>query len=228
MSFTAFVPDWERGANLDRVETSLNDRTWLESEFSSIQNSNTDEKEKSARLHRIIHWQDEVPGTLYDDLGDLTREPHLVRGAGWSSDPELYHTAIDGIADETLEKSWRLSWLSYAETLYEEPLHLHYDHLDPNRSYKLRIVYAGEGYVLPMRLVANDKDEIHPLRLRKSNPETVEFNLPVSTTNSGQLDLKWFREDGAGGGGRGGQVAEVWLIPLHPHVRPQLESKPSQ
>lgn len=213
--------NWERGANLDRVETPLNNRTWLEAEFSSIQKSDADEKEKSARLSRIIHWKGETPGTLYDDLGDPTREPHLVRGAGWSSDPELYRTAIDGIADETLEKGWRLSWLSYAETLYETPLHLHYDHLDPNRSYTLRVTYAGEAYVLPMRLVANDKEEIHPLRLRRSNPETVEFNLPASATSSGQLDLKWFRKDGAGGGGRGGQVAEVWLIPYRtetPHL----------
>jgi hypothetical protein len=65
-----------------------------------------------------------------------------------------------------------------------------------------------------MRLVANDKEEIHPLRLRKSNPEIIEFNLPASATSSGQLDLKWFRKAGAGGGGRGGQVAEVWLLPL--------------
>lgn len=206
--------NWERGANLDRVETPLNDRTWLEAEFSSIQNHNANEKEKSARLSRIIHWQGETLLTLYDDLGDPTREPHLVRGEGWNSDPELYHTAIDGIADETLKKGWRLSWLSYAETLYETPLHIHYDHLDPKHNYKLRIVYSGEGYVLPMSLVANDKEEIHPLRLRKSNPEIIEFNLPASATSSGQLDLKWFRKGGAGGGGRGGQVAEVWLLPL--------------
>jgi hypothetical protein len=205
--------NWERGANLDRVETPLNDRTWLEAEFSSIQKSTAAEKEKSERLNGIIHWQGETPGTLYDDLGDPTHEPHLVRGAGWTSDPEMYRTAIDGITDETLEKGWRLSWLSYAETLYETPLHLHYDHLDPKRSYKLRVTYAGESYVLPMRLIANDKEEIHPLRLRKSNPETVEFKVPASATSTGQLDFKWFRNDGAGGGGRGGQVAEIWLIP---------------
>jgi hypothetical protein len=205
--------NWERGANLDRVETPLNDRSWIEAEFNSIQNSKDDEKEKSARLRRIAHWQGETPGTFYDDLGDPMHEPHLLRGQGWNADPEMYYTAIDGIADRTLDQDWRLSWLSYGETLYENPLHLHYDSLDPKRKYKLRITYAGEEYVLPMRMVANNKDEIHPFRLRRSNPETVEFDLPATSTISGQLDLKWFRKDGAGGGGRGGQVAEVWLIP---------------
>jgi len=208
--------NWERGANLDRVEMPLNDRTWIEAQLSSVEKSSGSENEKSVQLSRISDWQSATAGTLYDDLGDPLHEPHLVRGEGWTSDPEMYHTAIDGIADETLEKGWRLSWLNYAETLYETPLHMHYDHLDPKRSYKLRVTYAGEAYVLPMRLVANDKDEIHPLRLRKSNPETAEFDLPASSTSSGQLDLKWFRKDGAGGGGRGGQVAEVWLIPRQP------------
>lgn len=204
--------NWERGANLDRVETPLNDRIWLETKFDAIQKSSESEQDKLIQLQNIANWNQPIRGALYDDLGDPEAEPHLVRGEGWLRDPEMYHTAIDGIADETLEKGWRLSWLSYAETLYEEPLHLHYEHLDPHRHYRLRITYAGEAYTLPMRLMANDTIEVHPLRLRKSNPETVEFDLAPETTHSDTLDLRWFRAYGAGGGGRGGQVAEVWLL----------------
>ena len=33
--------------------------------------------------------------------GDPAAEPHLVRGIEWEEDPEMYETAIDGIADHT-------------------------------------------------------------------------------------------------------------------------------
>jgi hypothetical protein len=206
--------NWERGANLDRVDTPLNNRTWLEAKLSAAETRPT-EAERLVAIEAITHWKNPAPGTLYDDLGDPSAEPHLVRGKGWLADPELYHTAIDGIADQTLEKGWSLNSLSYAETLYEEPLTLHYDSLNPALTYTLRVNYAGEGYTLPMRILANGQTEIQPFRLRTTNPEIVETTLPASLTSSGSLTLQWLRAAGAGGGGRGGQIAEVWLIPSH-------------
>ena len=204
--------NWERGANLDRVDTPLNNRAWIESRLSAAQAKST-EQEKIADLESITRWKNPAPGSFYDDLGDPAAEPHLVRGQGWLADPEMYHTAIDGIADETLEKGWSLPSLSYAETLYEESLTLRYEHLDSAKTYTLRVNYAGEGYTLPMRIVANGKTEVRPFRLRTTNPEIVELMLPRAVTSTGSLTLQWLRAPGAGGGGRGGQIAEVWLIP---------------
>ncbi|GAA3765623.1 hypothetical protein GCM10022270_26840 [Terriglobus aquaticus] len=203
--------NWERGANLDRIDTPLNDRTWLTSEMHSV-SALPDEAAKQARLQRIAHWQTPAPGGYYDDLGDPANEPHLVRGVPWTQDPEMYRTAINGIADRTLENGWRLSWLSYAETLYETPLSLRYTGLNPDAAYTVRITYAGENYALPMEVLANGT-VVRPLNLRKANPQEVEFALPPSITKSGTLTLQWQRQPGAGGSGRGGQVAEVWLSP---------------
>lgn len=202
----------ERGANLDRVDASLNDRNWLLKQFSKIETLPTEEARRKA-LQAIVHWADPVPGTLYDDLGEPAKEPHLVRGTSFAEDPEMYDRAIDGIADKTPDDGWRYSWVSYAETLYEDPIELKYQHLDPNTHYKLRITYAGEDYALPIRLVANDRIEIHPPLPRDINPKIVEFDIPSSATQTGELDLKWTRPSGLGGSGRGHQVAEVWLIP---------------
>ena len=76
-------------------------------------------------------------------------------GKGYRDDPELYHAAIDGVADRTPEDGWRWSQLTYGETLYETPLALDYSGLNPNRRYRLRVTYAGEDYSLPLRLVLN-------------------------------------------------------------------------
>lgn len=203
--------NWERGANFDRVDTPLNNGTWLEKKLKAAAAENT-EQAQAAALRTITHWTNPAPGTLYDDLGNPTAEPHLLRGKGWTNDPELYHSSIDGIADKTLEDGWRLSWLSYAETLYEQPLQMRYEHLDPHVRYRVRMTYAGEDYKLPMELQANGT-VLQPSRLRSSNPEQVEYEVPASTLRSGELQLQWTRPYGAGGGGRGGQVAEVWLIP---------------
>jgi hypothetical protein len=202
----------ERGANLDRIDVPLNDRIYLSRQFAEISKL-PNEGDRVARLEALAHWQDPMPGSIYDDLGSLEHEPHLVRGAGFDRDPEMYHSAIDGIADKTTEDGWRISWIDYAETLYEEPLELLYHGLNAATHYKLRVTYAGEDYTLALQLVANGSIEIHPARLRKSNPETVEFDLPMAATRGGDLDLKWNRPAGVGGGGRGRQVAEVWLIP---------------
>jgi hypothetical protein len=204
--------NWERGANLDRVDVSLNDRVWLTRQFAEIAKLPT-ETERLARLAAIVDWPDARDGALYDDLGDPGREPHLVRGLGFNRDPEFYDTAIDGVADMTPDDGWRLSWIDYAETLYDRPMTLAYSGLDPARAYRLRITYAGEGYHAPMRLMANGRIELQPPTDRPANPTAVEIAIPRAATASGALTLQWTGPLDGGGSGRGHQVAEVWLIP---------------
>ncbi len=201
----------ERGANLDRVDVSLNDRVWLEGEIGRIQ-AITDPSLRAAELKRFNVAELPVSGGFYDDLGDPQNEPHLVHGLGFNSDPELYNSAIDGIADMTPDQGWRMAWVTYAETLYETPLTLHYDGLNPARPYRLKIVYAGEAYALPIRLTANDV-VLHDFTERTANPMTVEIDVPPGLTHGGALTLQWTRPPGLGGSGRGHQLAQVWLYP---------------
>jgi hypothetical protein len=203
----------ERGANLDRVNVSLNDRVWLEGQLNVI--DLLPPSERALRLKVLAFGEPPPPGSFYDDLGDPASEPHLVRGAGFPGDPAMYDSAIDGIADMTPDDGWRMAWITYAETLYEQPITLYYPSLDPKTPYHLKIVYAGEGYALPMKLTGNG-EILHDFTERRSNPMTVVLEIPPQLTANGHLRLEWTRPDGLGGSGRGHQVAQVWLYPVTP------------
>lgn len=189
----------ERGANLDRADVDLTGRAWIEAQM--------------AKGWPIPDRSRRAEGALYDDLGRPDAEPHLVRGPGFLADPQFFTTAIDGIADRTPADGWWPGELDYAETLYDSPLRLHYDGLDPRRGYKLTITYAGEDYTLPMRLVANGHILLQDHFARTANPMQVTIVIPREATAKGSLDLDWTRPPGMGGSGRGKQVAETWLIP---------------
>jgi hypothetical protein len=202
----------ERGANLDRVDVALNDRAWMTEQFAEAARLTT-EPARLAALAAVLNYSNPQPGGFYDDLGDPSHEPHLVLGHGWEGDPQLYETAINGIADLIPDDGLRVSWITYAETLYDTPVEMVYRGLDSKTRYSVRITYAGEGYTLPIRLVANDRFEIHALLRRDTNPKIVTYEIPAQATAGSTLDLKWTRPAGIGGGGRGLQIAEVWLIP---------------
>jgi hypothetical protein len=105
-----------------------------------------------------------------------------------------------------------MSWINHAESLYDAPLRMRYTELDSTARYKLRIVYAGDMPEIKIRLVANDETEIHPFITKPKPVAPIEFDIPASATQSGELNLSWTREPGLGRNGRGCQVSEVWLI----------------
>src|SRR5204863_5520744 len=168
-----------------------------------------DESEKVKELDRIVNWTDPGPGGFYDDLGSLTRQSHLVRGLGYEKDPAFLESSLVGFAGRT---AWRSSWWTHAEALVDAPLRMHYQDLDPNAQYKVRVVYAGDSAGVKIGLVANEAVEIHPLLAKPAPVKPLEFDIPKQATGKGELNLSWYREPGLGGNGRGCQVAEVWLI----------------
>ena len=52
------------------------------------------------------------PGGFYDDLGDPKRQPHLVRGEGFDTDPAFYVSSLVSFGfrgagpDPSLPRSW--------------------------------------------------------------------------------------------------------------------------
>lgn len=199
-----------RGANLDAIDFPLNNRVWLRNRFKEIRTLAT-ESERLTKLDEILNWTNPGPGGYYDDLGNPAQQPHLVLGEGFARDPDFLKSALVSFGD-SMRTGWRTSWYTDAESLYEQPLRMHYTDLDPAAAYRVRIVYGGDMPRVPVRLTANGKFEIHGFRAKAMPPQPVEFEIPVEATRGGTLDLEWSRPAGLGGNGRGCQVSEVWLM----------------
>ncbi|MCB9768621.1 MAG: hypothetical protein H6752_10530 [Candidatus Omnitrophica bacterium] len=200
----------ERGALLDKADRPLNDRPWLENRFDQIL-ALEKEGERLAAIDQILNWDDPGPGGFYDDLGNATLQPHLVRQTTWEEDPmfitgpqEAHYRSLN---NETLEiDPLKFSWLDQAQTLYGVPLKVAYKDLDPSAEYRVRVTYFGR-YHSPMRLVADGDIEIHGPMTDSDPVWPVEFDIPKKATEDGKLELSWELVEG-----RGCQVAEVWLM----------------
>jgi hypothetical protein len=204
----------DRGANLDTIDLPLNNRGWLVTRFAEIRKL-VDERERSAAIDEMVNWTNPGPGGFYDDLGNLARQPHLVRGPGFGKDPAYFESSMVGFAIRNLGGSLLnqpRSWWDDAEALYDAPLEMAYTDLDRGAQYKIRVVYAGDATRPKIRLAAGDGIEIHPLLARPVPFKPLEFDIPREATAKGELHLKWYREAGLGDAGRGLQVAEVWLM----------------
>ena len=197
-----------RGANLDLIDRPLNDRNWLKERFSELREASSD-RQRLRGIDDILNWTDPGPGGYYDDLGNLTQQPHLVRGLGYKLDPEFRESSRVGFA---YNRDHRMSWVRFAESRYDAPLKMHYTNLDPNARYKVRVVYGGDNFRTRIRLEADEGFEVHPFIRKERRLEPVEFDIPQEATRDGQLTLIWHQEPGRGGAGRGCQVSEVWLV----------------
>jgi hypothetical protein len=207
--YQAIAP--ERGANLDAIDFPLNNAGWLRKQFESVR-ALPDEATRLGRLSAVLSRTDPGPGGFYDDLGDPQRQPHLVRGAGWAADPAYYATPLVGFGFRGAgpDRAHPRAWWHHAEPLYDAPLQLRYTGLDRGAPYRVRVVYGRERRPAKVRLVANDRHEVHGYLTRPF--EELEFDVPAAATAGGELTLSWTQEPGAGGAGRGCPVAEVWLM----------------
>jgi hypothetical protein len=197
--------EWGRGATLDGLDRTLNDRGWFETKFEEIL-AETGEEARLKMLADALNWEDPGPEGFYDDLGDAAREPHLVRQMNWSEDPGFVESPQDECNSIKDRETWRQSWLNQGQTLFGTPLKMRYEGLDPKATYRLRVVYTGR-FRPTMQLTANGRFTIHEPLPQPEQPERQEFEIPREATQDGTLELEWQNTTG-----RGCQVAEVWLV----------------
>ncbi len=198
----------QRGANLEYLDEPLNNRRWIEIQLDRIEKADSADAAK-AIARRVTDYENPCPGTIYDDLGQVGAQPHLVHDKTWEEDPGYLQSAQ---SEQNRIDGARLSWMTQAQTLYGTPLKVRYEGLDTKTQYELQATYTGR-FRATMTLKA-DGIPIHgpvgpqgDTQLDTDNP--VAFPIPQKATADGTLELVWELVDG-----RGCQVAEVWLMPV--------------
>jgi hypothetical protein len=190
-----------RAATLDTVDSPLNDRMWLKARFAEIRGM-VKEGDRLKEIRAVVDWKNPGPGGFYDDVGNVARQPHVVREAEAEA---AWVQAQDG---------GPLAWASYIMSGRRAPVRMHYTGLDPAAQYRVRVVYSGGTTSLAqgIRLLADDKYVVHPYMKKPLPVRASEFDVPMEATRDGELDLAWDREAPPSGSSRGAEVAEVWLI----------------
>ena len=212
-----------RGNFIDNIDIPLNDALWLMDQLNDVSKMNL-EIERNMAIEKILHRTDPGPGGFYDDMGSTKSWKRIVRKKSWKEDPSSlesprvsFGVGLVGVdwVHEIVAKGFEgqttpLAWMNQINTLYDTPLEMQYDSLDPEATYLLRIAYTGR-FRSSIKLMA-DGELIHNY-IRMGKKPILEFLLPKKITQDGQILLTFScgQEDG-GEGERGTQVAEIWLI----------------
>ncbi|MBI1388146.1 MAG: hypothetical protein GC154_06835 [bacterium] len=193
----------ERGAVLDFIDHPLNDRWWLEDQFTEIRLFK-DETEQWRRLETIRTWEHPGPGSYYDDIGNVAKSPHVIRGEDVNTDPEVeINPNPDWMWWNSGKSRLRPSWI----TKMDWPLGLRYAGLDPHGKYVLRMT----GYKDALPRV--DGEPVKPTVYGKEIGEIKEFPVPADALKDGIIEVtfddpyepgvNWRQES---------RLNEVWLI----------------
>lgn len=186
----------ERGCSLEFLNYPLNNRWWLEDEFKKVV-ALPDVAAQWARLEELRTWENPGPGSFYDDLGNLSKDPHVFREFGTMPMSGGFAWWDEGYSRTRL--SWQVtSWPREG---------MKYERLDPEASYVLR--FSGFG---DMKVTADDK-ELTATRYGKENGDIKEYPVPKELTADGTLLVMPSREQLPGVNWRQQpRLAEAWLI----------------
>ena len=211
-----------RGNFIDLMNMPINDSPWLLDQIIQIEKLQSGE-ERAQKIKEILNRTDPGPGGFYDHFGDPESWYRVVPNLSWEKDPGSLLSPRTGFGVGLVGEEWvdeikatgfkgqitPKVWMKQAKTLYDQPLKIHYDDLDPNATYKIRISYTGR-FRSRMKMATENGQLIHDF-LQTGEKPTFEFDLPKAAITSGKVTFVWT----CGEGERGSQVTEMWLIKIN-------------
>jgi hypothetical protein len=198
---------YERGAVLDFVGHPLNNRWWLEDQFTAVR-ALPDEAARLSRLRTLATWAVPGPGSFYDDVGSVAASPHVLRGDSLVPDPLRPEDPMPHFTWEGGPSRTRLSWL----TSMRWPRGIVYRHLDPDATYLVRLNVIRPEAPGDVRLRI-DGQAVGPSRTARERGDLVEFAVPAALVNDGVITLTFDDIDESGVNWRlYSRLVEAWVI----------------
>ncbi|HSI74396.1 MAG TPA: hypothetical protein VK957_00810 [Lunatimonas sp.] len=208
-----------RGNFIDNLDAVLNDAPWLIDNINAIVVMEPGEIWED-KLEEVINRTNPGPGGFYDNFGHPKSWRRVVFDSSWEEDPgSLYNPRISfGVGLIGVEwvhevkavgfegTSAPQAWMMQVNTLYDTPLKIRYDHLNPDLEYTLKVAYTGR-FRSRMRLEVDGGIEVHDF-IQTGQQPIYEFDLPKEAYQDGEITFSWT----CGEGERGAQVAELWLM----------------
>lgn len=213
-----------RGNFIDNIDHPLNDALWLLAQLTRIEKMPL-EKTRLKEIESVAQRTNPGAGGFYDNFGSPASWERIKSDVSWSNDPgSLISPRVSfglGLKDyfdwmqNDQEERHNIefapkAWMSQATTLYDQPLIIVYDHLDPQSSYVIRVTYTGR-FNSKMKMTA-DGIPVHDY-IKTGIQPVYEFAVPPEAVADGVVEFKWVCENG----GRGSQVAEIWIINTSVH-----------
>jgi hypothetical protein len=207
-----------RGNFIDNIDFPLNNSPWLTEQLSRIEKLPGEEL-RLQEIKKVVRRDNPGPGGFYDNFGSPQSMGRVVINTPREEDPgSLLSPRVSfgaGIAGTEWVHVLRpvaldgqvapISWMNQVNTLYDHPLEIIYDNLDPHGSYTIRIAYTGR-FRSRMKMYANDIP-VHDF-IETGTLPFHEFRVPAAAVSNGKITFKWT----CGEGERGSQVSEIWLI----------------
>ncbi len=192
----------ERGCILDFADHPLNSRWWLEDEFAAIRKLPS-EPEKLARLDLLRTWEHPGPGSFYDDVGNIAKSPHVLKGDLTTLGLSISRPPIpevlwwkEGVSRE------RPAWMD----VMNWPLAMRYNSLDPSADYVIRTTGLGTC------LLSIDGERVEPYLDNKGIGEFKEFHVPKRHLADGELNLTFERPVENVNWRYQSRLSELWLL----------------
>ncbi|MEO8413696.1 MAG: hypothetical protein ABI472_08550 [Ginsengibacter sp.] len=182
----------ERGAILDFLDYPLNNRWWLADEFAKIRNLKS-EQEKLSRLEIIRTWEDPGPGSYYDDVSNIAKEPHVQTRSDDGTDVAWWD---NGMSRKRLSTQ-----------LFQHFPKLVYEDLDPGVHYMIRIAGFGEA------LLRVNGHRIEPALYNKGLEEFKEFPVAAKYVCDGRIVLTFDEPEESRLNWRNqSKICDIWLL----------------
>ncbi len=207
-----FACNWDRGAFVECLNIPLNDRRYILKCLETVKNAASAE-EKLAAVDALTNRTNPGEGGFYTDCGTPESASRFENYGNRENDPGFYQTPLTSYLmpspfEERDTDRVPGAWRQNVSILYQMPLVMNYDGLDPDSAYVIRTVYAKYHTVHITLRAGEDAGVLIHDEVTVDVPFLEdEHILPKAAYADGTLRLSFTVRDGE----RGPNVSEILI-----------------